>query len=121
MQEFYVTPSGLKIWLQRQDAPVLIDVRKPATFAAAPEVIPGATWANPFAVGTWGPTLPADRDIVVYCAQGHEIARGVRDLLTAMGYRAWYLAGGIDAWMRQSGGPKAPITSQPAIHHRLAS
>lgn len=103
MQGLFVTPNGLKIWLQHRDPPILIDVRKPAAFAAAPDVIPGATWANPFAVGTWGPTLPTDRDVVVYCAQGHEVGRGVRDLLAALGYRAWYLAGGIEGW-KQAGG-----------------
>ena len=101
MSDLFVTALALSEWLDRPDAPLVIDVRKAAAFLADPERIGDAQWRDPYDVGRWGPTLPRDRDVVVYCVHGHEVSRGVRDLLQSFGYRAWYLAAGIDGWKKR--------------------
>ena len=118
MQEFSVTPRWLTNWLEREDAPALIDVRQRASYQAAPDTIPGAIWRDPFAVGEWASELSPQRDVVVFCGLGHEVGRAARDLLAALGYRAWYLAGGLEKW-KATGGPTA-LTANIA-RQRIAS
>jgi len=77
---------------------LVFDVRRAGVFDKAPNMIPGARWFDPAAVGQWASELPADRDIVVYCVYGHEVGRATAMRLRAAGLRARYLRGGIDAW-----------------------
>ena len=108
MSDPTITPAQLLTALAEAKPPLLLDVRRTPTFDAAPSMIPGASWRDPYAVGAWAGTLPTDRDIVVYCAHGHEIGRGVRDLLHSIvdesGRKVRYLQGGFEQW-QQSGGP----------------
>jgi Fe-Mn family superoxide dismutase len=80
------------------DDAVVVDVRRGAVFEAAPTMLPNARWLDPAEVGTWAASLPAERDIVVYCVYGHEVGRSSALRLQAAGLRARYLRGGIDAW-----------------------
>ncbi|MFC5496859.1 Fe-Mn family superoxide dismutase [Caenimonas terrae] len=76
----------------------LLDVRRAEVFDQDSQLIPGAAWADPAAVGQWGAALPADRDVVVYCVYGHEVGRSTALRLRAQGLQAWFLRGGIDGW-----------------------
>jgi Fe-Mn family superoxide dismutase len=87
-------------------APLLLDVRRAPAYAAGADAIVGAAWRAPETVAEWAPTLPADRDIVVYCVYGHNVSRDVTDALCAAGRRARPLLGGIAAW-HAIGGPVA--------------
>jgi superoxide dismutase, Fe-Mn family len=77
---------------------LLLDVRRDAVYAQSEAVIPGARWHDPADVGTWAPSLPTDREVVVYCVYGHEVGRATAMRLRAAGVNARYLRGGIDGW-----------------------
>jgi len=77
---------------------LVLDVRRPAAFAQADTVLPGARWRDPGAIDTWAPALPAGCRVIVYCVHGHEVSRGTAQRLHAMGIDARFLRGGIDAW-----------------------
>jgi superoxide dismutase, Fe-Mn family len=76
----------------------LLDVRRAGVYEQAAQVIPGADWRDPVAVGEWAASLPADKEVVVYCVYGHEVGRGTALRLRAQGINAKFLRGGIDGW-----------------------
>lgn len=80
------------------DDALVIDVRRAGVFDTAGTMIPGARWCDPAAVAAWSAELPADRELVVYCVYGHEVSRVTALRLQALGFRARYLIGGINAW-----------------------
>jgi Fe-Mn family superoxide dismutase len=86
---------------------VLLDVRRAPTFDQADALIPHAQWSDPAAVADWARTLPADKEVVVYCVYGHEVGRATALRLRAAGVRARFLRGGIDAW-KSAGRTLAP-------------
>lgn len=77
---------------------VVVDVRRDAMFEQAPTMLPGARWRDPARVADWAAELPAAGDVLVYCVYGHEVGRVTALKLRALGVRASYLPGGIDAW-----------------------
>ncbi len=77
---------------------LVLDVRRAGVFKEAPTRLASATWHDPAQVDAWASTLPSDRDVVVYCVYGHEVGRATAMRLRAVGLRARYLRGGIDAW-----------------------
>ena len=77
---------------------LVLDVRRAGVFKDAPTQLVGAQWRDPALVDTWAPSLPADRDVLVYCVYGHEVSRATAMRLRAAGLRARYLRGGIDGW-----------------------
>ena len=81
------------------DSPVIFDVREGADFAAKPRLIPGALRGDPNQVGEWGRTLPRTCAVVAYCKHGGKTSSAVADALNAMGYPAFILDGGIEAWI----------------------
>jgi Fe-Mn family superoxide dismutase len=90
------------------DTPVrILDVRRPAAFAAAGETITGAQWCDPAQVDQWGEQLDASQPVVVFCVHGHDVSRSTALALRARGIDARYLAGGIEAW-RAAGLPLQP-------------
>jgi Fe-Mn family superoxide dismutase len=86
---------------------VVLDVRRAGVFEAASTQMAGARWLDPVAVESWAPTLPIDREIVVYCVYGHEVGRATAMRLRAAGLRARYLRGGFDGW-QAAGRPIEP-------------
>ena len=84
-------------------APRVVDVRRREAFDASPRVVAGATWHDHREAGAWGQALPADADIVVYCAHGHEVSQAAVALLHAAGRPARYLAGGFAAFVEAGG------------------
>ena len=89
-------------------APIVIDVRRSAAFAADNRMIVGAVRRNPDEVQDWRQDLPPGRTIVVYCAQGHEVSQGAASALRAAGADARYLEHGIAGWAEQ----RLPIRSK---------
>jgi Fe-Mn family superoxide dismutase len=84
--------------------PMVVDVRKRPALEADPAMLPGAIWRDPQAVEQWAATLPPGCSVVVYCVHGHEVSRGVRDVLRRRGVMAGIIDGGIEGW-RAAGGP----------------
>jgi Fe-Mn family superoxide dismutase len=80
---------------------LLIDVRRSAVFDAAPTMLPGSRWLDPAQVAQWAADLPAGRDVVVSCVYGHEVGRSTAQRLCALGLKARFLRGGIDAWQAE--------------------
>jgi rhodanese-related sulfurtransferase len=61
-----ISPETLKGMLG--DSQVLIlDVRAPKSWAESADKIPGAVRYDPSQAKVWGPTLPQDKQIVLYC------------------------------------------------------
>ena len=93
-------------------APLLIDVRRTAAFAADICMAASATWRDPFTINEWLRFLPRHRDIVVYCVHGHEISKNAAAAMRGDGLNAAYLEGGIEAWSAAGG---ATIRKQAAL------
>jgi len=93
--------SELAKVLGSTQAPLLIDVRRDATFNAAENLIAGAIRRSPDDVGQWYRQLSKERPVVAYCVHGHEVSQGVATKLEASGISASYLAGGLAAWSAQ--------------------
>jgi superoxide dismutase, Fe-Mn family len=86
---------------------LVLDTRRAEIFEQAQTRVPGARWLDPGAVDTWAATLPAERDLVVYCVYGHEVGRATALRLRASGLNARFLRGGIDGW-QAAGRPLEP-------------
>jgi rhodanese-related sulfurtransferase len=81
------------------DSPAIFDVREDATYAEQPRLIPGALRGDPNRLGDWSRSLPRTRAVVAYCAHGGTTSGRVADALNAMGYPAFILEGGLEAWI----------------------
>ena len=83
--------------------PLILDVRKAATFAADDAMLPGALRVAPDAIAGWpAPTHAAP--VAVYCVYGHEVSQQAAAALAGRGFHASYLEGGIAMW-RELGMP----------------
>jgi Fe-Mn family superoxide dismutase len=91
-------PEVLREVLAAGRQPLLLDVRRRKAFDAGTDMIAGAEWREPEGVAEWVGTLPADREIVVYCVYGHNVSEDVAAALQAKGLKAQALAGGLAAW-----------------------
>ncbi len=92
-----ISKEDLKQRLDGGDAPVLLDARLKYPYEHSTVRLPGAVRAETDAPL---PTLPRDRDIVVYDSDPNELAssRVAADLIR-QGYRAQALKGGITDWL----------------------
>lgn len=77
---------------------LVIDVRRAGVFEQATQMMAGARWHDPAAVGQWATDLPRDQAVVVYCVHGHEVSRATALRLRAAGVDARYLRGGLEGW-----------------------
>ncbi len=93
-----ISPQSLYDTAARPGAPLIIDVRREAAFAADDRMIVGAMRHRPEDAALWAGALAPDRSIVVYCVHGHEVGQETAAALRAAGRQAAYLAGGITAW-----------------------
>jgi rhodanese-related sulfurtransferase len=94
MDTVSIDPHSLHETLGTRDAPLLLDVRREAAYAADDKLIAGALRAADVAAIT-----AEARPIVVYCVRGHEVGRDAAARLRAQGMNARYLEGGIEAWV----------------------
>jgi rhodanese-related sulfurtransferase len=92
-----ITKEDLKQLLDSGAAPVVVDARLKYPYEHSTVRLPGAirfTGDGP------PPSLPRDRDIVVYDSDPSELASShVAALLIRQGYRAASLKGGIAEWL----------------------
>jgi rhodanese-related sulfurtransferase len=100
-----ITPNDLKPLVEKSAVTVL-DVRRQNDFDADKVKLPGAQWKNPEQLAEWSKSLPADKEVVVYCARGGSVSNAVLDHLLGRGIKARYIEGGIEAW-KNAGAPTA--------------
>jgi rhodanese-related sulfurtransferase len=94
-----ISPSDLHARLGTASAPIVVDVRRPADFAKAGELIVSAFHRPPDDVERWQKDLPSGRKVVVHCVHGREVSQGVATALRAAGVDAVYLQDGIEGWI----------------------
>jgi rhodanese-related sulfurtransferase len=93
-----ISSRQLYAQLGTAQAPILIDVRKPADFAASDRCILAARYRAPEDVARWSKELPTGRPVVVHCVRGHQVSQHAAAALAAAGHDASYLEGGIAGW-----------------------
>ena len=92
-----ITKEELTQRLESGGAPVLVDARLKYPFEHSTLRLPGALR---YQVDAPPPSLPRDRDIVVYDSDPNELASThVAAELIRQGYRATALKGGIGEWI----------------------
>jgi rhodanese-related sulfurtransferase len=102
-----ITTSKLKSALAGPQPPLVIDVRRPPAFRAAPDMAAGALRRDPAAVASWAKELPSAGSVVVYCVHGHEVSQNAAKALRDMGIAARFLEGGLDEGWKAGGGELA--------------
>src|SRR6266568_8165383 len=96
-----VTPTDLYAHLGTASAPVVVDVRAAASFAADDRLIIGALHQPPGQVERGRKELPPGRSVVVYCADGNKNSQDAASALRDAGIKAGYLEGGILGWVEK--------------------
>ena len=99
-----ITASEFKAKLAGGEPPLVIDVRRPPAFRAAPDMAAGALRRDPGAVAAWANTLPRAASVVVYCVHGHEVSQNAAKALREAGIAARYLEGGLEEGWKAVGG-----------------
>jgi rhodanese-related sulfurtransferase len=94
-----ISPHQLRRRLGTAQAPLVIDVRRPADVAASDRCIVSSFHRPPDEVAQWSRDLPAGRPVVVHCVRGHQVSQTAAAALAAAGVDAAYLEGGIAAWI----------------------
>jgi rhodanese-related sulfurtransferase len=97
------TVAQLQAALASARPPLVLDVRRAATFDRADELIADAVWRDPERVDDWADGLDQSRRVVVYCVHGHQVSQGCAQKLRDLGLEATYLEGGIEAWTSTGG------------------
>jgi len=105
-----ITAIELKSALAGRQPPLVIDVRRPPAFHAAPDMAAGALRRDPGAVAGWAKTLPRAASIVTYCVHGHEVSQNAAKALRDIGISARYLEGGLEEGWKAAGGE---VVSKP--------
>jgi len=85
------------------DAVLVFDVRREADYQASNETIPGALWKNPDKIDAWIEAVPRTVEVVVYCVRGGSVSNAVVDRLQAVGVKARYIEGGLEAYKAAGG------------------
>lgn len=93
-----ILPRDLYHRLGVEGAPLLVDVRQAADFAADDVQIVGSVRRPPENVQDWCGALPAEAPVVVYGAEGQAASQGVAATLAEAGVDAAYLQGGMASW-----------------------
>jgi rhodanese-related sulfurtransferase len=92
-----ITTSELTGILQAGDPVTLLDVRRKEDFDKAPQTIANAEWKNPAGIDQWVPTMPVDKEVVIYCVRGGSVSQSVQQRLAESGLKARYVEGGLEA------------------------
>jgi rhodanese-related sulfurtransferase len=93
-----ISPSDLYTRIGTASAPILLDVRRTASFDADETQIVGALRRDPERVAAWQREIEPNRSVAVYCVHGHEVSQRVAAALRARDVEAVYLEGGIAGW-----------------------
>ena len=92
-----ISKEDLKARLETDAAPVLVDARLKYPYEHSTVRLPGAVrWTG----DAPAPSLPRDREVVVYDSDPNELASShVAAILIRQGFRATALKGGIVEWL----------------------
>jgi membrane protein DedA with SNARE-associated domain/rhodanese-related sulfurtransferase len=95
-----ISPQEVYRQVTSGNAPVIVDLRHPLDFLAAPRTLPNALRIAPNEIAARRAELPANRDIIVYCTCPNEAtAVMVAKQLHTLGMkRVRPLAGGLAGW-----------------------
>jgi len=94
-----ISPQELAARMGRADAPLLLDVRREDKFLESRHMLAGALHCAPEDLAAFAVSqLPSQgqREVVVYCAYGHDLSADAVATLRAAGWNARMLAGGIE-------------------------
>jgi Fe-Mn family superoxide dismutase len=80
-----------------REAAQVIDVRRAATYADAPDRLAAGAWKDPAKLAHWSSELDRSKPVLVYCVHGLDIGRSAALSLRARGFDARYVMGGIEA------------------------
>lgn len=75
----------------------LLAVRRKDVFDGDPQTIANAEWKNPAEIDQWLPTIPTDKEVVIYCMRGGSVSQSVQQQLADNGIKARYVEGGLEA------------------------
>jgi rhodanese-related sulfurtransferase len=67
MDAHRITPTQIKLHMERGEQVLFVDVRNPNAWAASPFQLPGAVRIPLAEIGNHVAELPRDRTIVTYC------------------------------------------------------
>jgi membrane protein DedA with SNARE-associated domain/rhodanese-related sulfurtransferase len=97
-----ISPEELYRQVEAGEEPVIVDLRHPLDFLAAPRTLPKALRMTPAEIGERWKELAGEREIVVYCTcPNEETAVKVARQLHELGVqRVRPLAGGLAGWER---------------------
>ncbi|MEO5669698.1 MAG: chromate resistance protein ChrB domain-containing protein [Ramlibacter sp.] len=90
-----ISPEQFAAFVGRPDAPLVLDVRRPARFRESDSLLPGARHCAPEDVDRFA-VEHKPGDVIVYCVYGHEVGREAAARLRAAGWNASFVAGGIE-------------------------
>ncbi len=95
-----ISPAQLQTELAGK---LILDVRRSSDRDASPHQLANARWQDPEKIAAWAATLPADKEIVIYCVRGGSVSNSVVDALQAKGLHARFIEGGIEGWKAAGG------------------
>ena len=99
-----LAPGELQAALEGPAPPLLVDLREP--WERKLVLIPGEELHLPFKqLAKRQAELPRERELLLYCRAGVRSAMALRQLQQG-GREARHLAGGINAWLRETGQPE---------------
>jgi len=93
-----IAPASLYARMGTPQAPLVLDVRAPAAFAADSRMIPGSLHPEADAAA-FAAAHAAGRPVVACCVRGHEVSREAARALARAGHDAAFLEGGLEAWI----------------------
>jgi rhodanese-related sulfurtransferase len=108
-----ISPAELYARLGTASAPTVVDVRRPADFATAGELIVSACHRDPNELERWRNDLPRGRQVVVHCVHGRQVSQGAAAALRTAGVDAIYLQDGIAGWMAKGLPTRRTIGATP--------
>jgi rhodanese-related sulfurtransferase len=92
-----ISKEDLKARLDGAASPIVVDARLKYPYEHSTVRLPGAIR---YPVGGPAPSLPKDREVVVYDSDPNEVSSShVAAELIRLGYRAMALQGGINDWL----------------------
>jgi rhodanese-related sulfurtransferase len=109
-----ISPQELYARIGSGAAPIVVDVRHDADFAAAHMLVLGAFHRSPDRVEEWRADLISGRRVVTYCVHGRETSQSAAATLRRMGLKAEFLEGGMAAWIEQGLPTHRKIGSSPS-------
>ncbi|MDH5444982.1 MAG: rhodanese-like domain-containing protein [Gammaproteobacteria bacterium] len=87
----------------KENAAVVLDIRRDSDYNTSDEIIPGASWKDPARIDDWINSVPKEGQVIVYCVRGGGVSNSVVDRLQSDGINAQFIEGGIEG-LKDAGG-----------------